>query len=96
MNLQDVTSHMSIDRIKIGCSKSFSEVNPLNIPSQTIHSGNTSLRLGDITNDIKQELQQIISVIKKASQIIIFKKASISTNCGIPVSVDFILVATLR
>ena len=96
VNLQNITSHMSTNEIKINCSKSFLKINPLNIPFQIIYLDNTSLRLSDIINDIEQELQQITNVIKEISWIIVFKKADININCDICVNVDLILVIMLR
>lgn len=42
----------------------------------------------DITNDVEQELQKVASVMNEARRIIVFAGAGISTNCGIPVSID--------
>ncbi len=46
-------------------------------------------------NDVKQELQQVASVINEACRIIMFVGAGISTNCGIPVSIDLYLYPSL-
>ena len=42
----------------------------------------------DITDDVEQELQEVASAINEACRIIVFVGAGISTNCGIPVSID--------
>lgn len=47
------------------------------------------LTLTDITTEIEQELQKIISNINKVDSIIVFSDAEFSTNCSISVSIHF-------
>jgi len=79
---------MSMDENETDCNESSPVVNPPGISHQTIRSGDTSLIPGDVTNDVEQELQEVASVISEACRIIVFVGAGISTNCGIPVSID--------
>lgn len=46
------------------------------------------LTLRDIANDVRQELPEAAGIISRARRIIVFVGAGISTNCGIPVSID--------
>ena len=92
---QDASSHMSMDDTKTGCNELSPVVNPPGISHQTIRSGDTSLIPGDVTNDVEQELQGVASVINEANRIIVFVGAGISTNCGIPVSIDLYLCPSL-
>ncbi len=85
---QNASSHMSTDETETDCNESSPVVNPSGISHQTIRFSDTSLILGDVTNDVEQELQEVVGVISEACRIIVFVGAGISTNCGIPVSID--------
>ncbi len=87
-NSQDVSSHMSTNETETGCNESSLVINPPGISHQTIRFDDTSLTLGDVTNDVEQKLQKIASVISEACRIIVFVNAEISTNCDISVSTD--------
>ena len=93
---QDASSHMSMDDTEIGCNESSSVANSPGVSHHTIRSGDTSLIPGDVTNHVEQELQEVASVINEAHRIIVFVGAGISTNCGIPVSIDLYLWPALN
>ena len=63
-------------------------VNSLGVSHHTIRSGDTLLIPGDVTNHVKQELSEVASIINEAYRIIVFVGAGISTNYGIPISIN--------
>ena len=67
-------------------------LNDQTTPSGDNSSGDASLTVGEVSNDIERELQEVAGIIKEASRIIIFGGAGMSTNCGIPVSIKILLV----
>lgn len=85
---QDALLRMSMDDAETGCTESSPVVPPPGIFPQNLSLWRDLLTPEDITNDVEQELQEIASVINEACRIIVFVGAGISTNCGIPVSVN--------
>jgi len=79
---------MSMNKIETGCNESSLVINSSDISHQIIRFDDISLTSRDVSNDVEQKLQKIVSVISETCRIIVFMSVEISINCDISVSTD--------